>query len=81
MPLSSVVWWPSMCRSPLHAKRQIDQAVAGELLQHVVEEADAGGDVVAAGAVEIDFRRHLGFVGPPLHGRPAHHRSLLPSGL
>jgi len=36
------------------AQRQVDQAVARELLQHVIEEADAGRDVARTGAVEID---------------------------
>ena len=34
--------------------REVDQAVARELLQHVVEKADAGRDVAGAAAVEID---------------------------
>ena len=38
----------------LGAHRDVDQRVARQLLQHVVEEADAGLHVVAAGAVEID---------------------------
>ncbi len=38
----------------LGAQGDVDQAVAAQLLQHVVEEADAGLDVVLAGAVEID---------------------------
>src|ERR1044071_3781443 len=38
----------------LGAQRDVDQAVARELLQHMVEEADAGVDVVLAGAVEVD---------------------------
>ncbi len=39
---------------PLGAERDVDQAVARQLLQHVIEEADAGLDVVGAGAVEPD---------------------------
>ena len=35
---------------------EIDQAVAGDLLEHVVEEADAGGELGGAGAVEVDAR-------------------------
>jgi hypothetical protein len=56
----------------LRVNRQIDQAVARELFQHVVEKADSGGDVVAAGAVEIHGRCHLGFLGSPLYCRPPH---------
>ena len=40
----------------LGAHRQVDQRMARELVEHVVEEADAGGDVGRAGAVEIDAR-------------------------
>ncbi len=47
----------------LGAQRNVDQGVARQLLQHVVEKADAGFDVVGAGAVEIDGRRDLGFLG------------------
>jgi hypothetical protein len=42
------------------AKRQVDEAVARELLQHVIEEADAGRDVARTGAVEIDGTADLG---------------------
>src|SRR6478609_4608308 len=47
-----------------------------ELLQHVVEEADAGRYVALAGAVEIDGRRDVGLLGLardgglPLQSRP-----------
>jgi hypothetical protein len=33
---------------------QVDQRMARELFEHVVEEADAGLDVVQAGPVEVD---------------------------
>ncbi len=48
-----------MCRSPSALEGEIDQAVAGELLQHMVEKADAGGDVGAADAVEKDAAADL----------------------
>ena len=38
----------------LGAHGHVDQRMAGKLLQHVVEEADPGRDVVAPGPVEID---------------------------
>ena len=41
-------------RVALGAHGQVDQRMARELLQHMVEEADPGRHVVAAGAVEID---------------------------
>ena len=42
---------------------QVDQRVPGERGEHVVVEADAGRDVVAAGAVEVDLDEHLGLAG------------------
>ncbi len=33
---------------------QVDQAVAGDLVEHVVEEADAGGQLGVAGAVQVE---------------------------
>ena len=47
----------------LGAQRDVDQAVARELLQHVVEKADAGRDVVLAGAVELDGGGDPGLLG------------------
>jgi hypothetical protein len=41
----------------------VDQRVTGQLLQHVVEEADAGLDVVAAGSVKRDLGGDLRFLG------------------
>ena len=43
-----------MCRSPSARTVDVDQRVARELLEHVVEETDAGRNVVRAGAVEVD---------------------------
>src|SRR5262245_58578095 len=37
--------------------------MAGELLQHVIEEADAGRNVELAGAVEVDGGPDLGLLG------------------
>ena len=45
------------------AHGQVHQGMAGQLLEHVVEKADAGQDVVAAGAVEIHFDGNLGLFG------------------
>ncbi len=33
---------------------EIDQRMAAELLEHVIEEADPGGNGIGAGAVEVD---------------------------
>ena len=52
--------------------RQVDQAVAGDLVQHVVEEADAGLDSPLAGAVEVDGDRDVGFLGFARDGGAAH---------
>ena len=49
----------------------VDQRMAGELLDHMVEEADAGRDVVGAGAVEIDRGGNRGLFGPAGDARPA----------
>ena len=52
MPRSSTVWCWSTSRSPVASIRQVEAAVAGEQLEHVIEKADAGADLVAALAVE-----------------------------
>ena len=56
----------------LGVDRQVDQAVAGDLVQHVVEEADAGLDPALAGAVEVDGDRDVGFLGFARDGGAAH---------
>ena len=58
----------------LGAQRDVDQAVARQLLQHVVEEADAGLDVVCAGAVEIDGDGDTGLLGLRATRTPAARR-------
>ena len=45
---------------------QIEAAVLGEQLQHVIEEANAGGDVVAALAVEVQRAANLRLLGVAL---------------
>jgi hypothetical protein len=42
---------------------QIDQAVTGDLIEHVIEETNAGMQLGRAGAVEIDSNSDLGFSG------------------
>ena len=44
---------------------QVQQAVAGDVGQHVVEEADAGDDLAAAVAVEGDAQGDVGLGRPP----------------
>jgi NaMN:DMB phosphoribosyltransferase len=42
---------------------QIEQAMAGELVEHVVEEGDAGVHLAATGAIEIQGHVNIGFAG------------------
>src|SRR5262245_64725249 len=48
----------------------VDQGVARELLDHVVEKADPSGDVIGASPVEVDGRRDRGLLGAALDCRP-----------
>ena len=54
----------------LGAHRDVDQAVARELLQHVVKETDAGLDIVFAGAIEVDGGGDARLLGGAAHRRP-----------
>ncbi len=54
---------------PFRLQGNIDERMARQLLDHVIEEADAGGNVVGAGAVEIHGRADPGLLGPALDGR------------
>src|SRR5690606_20919684 len=42
---------------------EVDQAVAGDLVEHVVQEGNPGVDALAARAIEIDGCSHAGFLG------------------
>src|SRR5206468_3450542 len=42
---------------------EIDEAVARQQVEHVVEEADAGGELGIAGAVQVEAKRDLGLGG------------------
>ena len=44
MPTSSTVWWPSTCEVARGLHREVEAAVAAELVEHVVEERQPGGD-------------------------------------
>ena len=59
--------------------RQVERAVAREQLQHVVEEPDAGADVVAAATVERQFEMDLRLGGLPVDHRAAHRTSSMPA--
>ena len=52
---------------------QIDRRVLGQQRQHVVEEADAGGDLALARAVEIQLEADLGLGGLAIDGGGAGH--------
>jgi hypothetical protein len=47
----------------LASTRQVDHAVTRDLVQHVVEEADAGGELGRARAVEVEDDADLRFQG------------------
>ena len=52
---------------------QVDRGVLGQQREHVVEEADARGDLRAAAAVEIDFQADVGLRRLALDGGSAGH--------
>ena len=56
----------------LGGNADIDERVARELVEHMVEEADAGGDLGRAGAVEVELDRDLRLVGLAGHRPLAH---------
>ena len=57
----------------LGADREVDHRVLRQQREHVVEEADAGGDVGLAGAVEIERERDLRLGGLAVDGGGAGH--------
>src|SRR5690606_36971946 len=59
----------------------VDERVARKLIEHVIEEADAGRHFMRAGAIEIDRDGNLGLVGLAGNGGGAHWKSLRGSGL
>ena len=62
MPTSSTVWWAPVSRSPLASTLQAEPAVAGEQVEHVVEEADAGRGARLP-PVEVERELDLGLGG------------------
>jgi uncharacterized protein (UPF0254 family) len=52
-----------MCRSPTDFDLQVEAAVAGDLVEHVVEETDAGVELTLAAAVQVDLDADLGLEG------------------
>jgi hypothetical protein len=43
--------------------RHVERPVPGEQFQHVIEEADAGGDFIGAGSIDVQRSADLGLVG------------------
>ena len=56
----------------LRLHREVDHAVARDLVEHVVEERDARGEARLARAVEVHGDEDLGFLGVSLDFRGAH---------
>src|SRR5205085_3939768 len=56
----------------LGVHRDVDARVARQQVEHVIEEADAGRNRRAAGAVEVDLDRDVGLLGLALYRRGAH---------
>jgi hypothetical protein len=58
------------------AECEVEPAVARDLLEHVVEEADAGGNCSFPVAVEVQAERNVGFFGGALQRSFSHWASL-----
>ena len=56
----------------IHFQRHVDQRMAAELFDHMVEKADPRRDVVTARPVEIDLDEDFRFRGVPLYPAGAH---------
>ncbi len=56
----------------LHGHRNVDQRMARQLFDHMVEETDSGGHRIVARAVEIDGDRDIRFLGRALDGGGSH---------
>src|SRR5262249_44618335 len=55
---------------------EIDEAVLGELLEHMIEKADTGRDLCDPGTVEIDAAGNPSLLGIALDRRHPHHALL-----
>ncbi len=64
MPTSSTVWWAPVCRSPVARTVEVETAVAGEQVEHVIEEPDPGVPRARAVSVERQADADLGLAGP-----------------
>ena len=55
----------------LGAYLQVDQAVAGQLVEHVIEKRHAGVHRAAAAAIEPERYAHIGLAGGAMHVAPS----------
>ena len=54
---------------------QIDQSVAADLMEHVVEKRNSGAGLALTGAIQIQPHLHIGLAGDPMDlSLPCHHR-------
>ncbi len=56
---------------------EIESAVPRDEIQHVIEEADAGGNLGFAAAIEIEAKSDIGFAGGAMDGGGAAHAPCL----
>eukprot|EP01137_Pigoraptor_chileana_P035163 Opistho-2@28780 len=63
----------------LHLHRDVDQRMARQLLDHMVEETDAGGHRIFARSVKIDGDRDIRFLGRALDGGGTHGAPIAPT--
>lgn len=52
-------------------KLEVEVRMAGEGHEHMVEEAETGGDFALAGPIELEDHRDRGFLRPPFEARSA----------
>ena len=50
----------------------VHEAMTGELVQHMVEKTDAGGNIRHPGAIKVNGHRNIGFLGLSFHGYLTH---------
>ena len=63
MPTSSVVWWSSTCRSPVHETVRSISACRAKSSSMWSRKPDAGRDLGASLAVEVEHQADVGLAG------------------
>ena len=58
---------------------QVDQAMAADLMKHVVEERHTGAGLALAGAIQIQTHIHISFTGDPMDRSLTCHHSTFSS--